>query len=403
MLKNKKIVVAICGSIAAYKSATLVRLLLKSGAEVRVIMTPSACDFITPLTLSTLSNYPVYTDFFIDEHKTAWNNHVELGLWADLMIVAPASASTIGKAVSGISDNFLLAVYLSAKCPVWWAPAMDLDMWKHESTQQNIQTLIQRGNKVLEPGTGLLASGLEGKGRMMEPEDIALQVEQHLGTIARFQNKKILITAGPTYEAIDPVRFIGNRSTGKMGYAIAEALYEQGAEVTVISGPTALSLSKGIHVVHVESAQQMLLAVQEQFQNQDAAIFSAAVADYTPELVADQKIKKQEQAFSLQLQKTTDIAAWCGEAKKRQFLVGFALETENEREYALSKMKRKNQDMIVLNSLNDKGAGFASDTNKITVFSQRDQQYTFELKSKVEVANDIIDIIYQEWIYENKA
>ena len=400
MLQGKKVLLAVCGSIAAYKAANLIRLLTKSGAEVKVIMTTSACGFITPLTLSTLSGNPVNIDFVHDQTSGLWNSHVELGLWADLMVVAPASANTLSKAAHGICDNFLQAVYLSAKCPVWFAPAMDLDMWVHPSTQQNIQALQNFGNLILEPGVGALASGLEGKGRMMEPEDILDSVHAFFSTGKRFQGNKILITAGPTYEAIDPVRFIGNRSSGKMGYAIAEELAAQGATVILISGPTALNVEhSSIQKHNVESAFEMKTKVAEYFDGCDAAIFSAAVADYTPVQVADQKIKKKDQRFDLSLQKTEDIAAYCGTKKKdSQFIVGFALETNQEEENALSKLKSKNQDMVVLNSLKDEGAGFAGDTNKITIYTAKGSKKSFELKSKKAVAVDIINTLYDSWL-----
>jgi phosphopantothenoylcysteine decarboxylase / phosphopantothenate---cysteine ligase len=400
MLQGKKVLLAVCGSIAAYKAANLIRLLTKSGAEVKVIMTASACGFISPLTLSTLSGNPVNIDFVQDHESGVWNSHVELGLWADLMVVAPASANSIAKSAQGICDNYLQAVYLSARCPVWFAPAMDLDMWAHPSTQGNIQTLKKFGNKILEPGTGALASGLEGKGRMMEPEEIANAIEMHFNANARFKGKHILITAGPTYEAIDPVRFIGNRSSGKMGYAIAEQLANEGASVTLISGPTALQVaSPSITLIKVESAAEMKSKVADCFPTCNAAIFSAAVADYTPVLVANEKIKKKDQRFDLSLQKTEDIAAYCGKLKKNdQFIVGFALETNQEEDNALLKLKSKNQDVIVLNSLRDAGAGFAGDTNKITLYTAKGSKKKFELKSKREVAEDIINTMYEEWL-----
>ncbi len=400
MLQGKKVLLGVCGSIAAYKAAHLIRLLTKSGAEVRVIMTASAFDFITPLTLSTLSNYPVSSEFTHDKASGLWNSHVEMGLWADLMIIAPASANSLAKAAQGICDNYLQAVYLSARCPVWWAPAMDLDMWQHPATQSNIQKLQTYGNRILDPGTGPLASGLEGKGRMMEPEQIAEVIQQHFVTSGKLSGKKILVTAGPTYEPIDPVRFIGNRSSGKMGYAIAEELAKEGAEVFLISGPSVVkTIHPGIILHKVESAAQMKDQVMAYFDQSDAAVFSAAVADYTPETVADQKIKKKEDRFAIDLIKTVDIAAACGAKKKSgQFLVGFALETEQEEANALKKMSAKNQDLIVLNSLRDAGAGFSGDTNKISIYTASGLKEAYDLKSKDEVAKDIVQKICLEWL-----
>jgi phosphopantothenoylcysteine decarboxylase/phosphopantothenate--cysteine ligase len=400
MLQGKKVLLGVCGSIAAYKAAHLIRLLTKSGAEVRVIMTTSASDFITPLTLSTLSNHPVSIDFTHDKDSGLWNSHVEMGLWADVMLIAPASANSIGKAAAGICDNYLQAVYLSARCPVLWAPAMDLDMWLHPATQANIQKLQLYRNTILDPGTGALASGLEGKGRMMEPEQILEALILHFQVKKRLTGKTIIVTAGPTYEPIDPVRFIGNRSSGKMGYAIAEQLAQEGAAVRLISGPSHLNTSHpGIQLHRVESALQMKEKVLEYFEQCDAAVFSAAVADYTPAHVADQKIKKKEERFGIELIKTTDIAAACG-AKKRagQFLVGFALETQNEEENALKKMVSKKQDMIVLNSLRDTGAGFSGDTNLINIYTVDGQKEEYTLKSKTEVAKDIVNKICLEWL-----
>ena len=400
MLQGKKVLLGICGSIAAYKAAHLIRLLTKLGAEVRVIMTTSAFDFITPLTLSTLSNYPVSSEFTNDKASGLWNSHVEMGLWADLMVIAPASANSLAKSAQGICDNYLQAVYLSARCPVWWAPAMDLDMWQHPATQSNIQKLQSYGNRILDPGTGLLASGLEGKGRMMEPEQIAEVIQQYLTSSHKLTGKKIMVTAGPTYEPIDPVRFIGNRSSGKMGYAIAEELANEGAEVFLISGPSYVKIVHPSIILHqVESAAQMKEQVMAYFDQSDAVIFSAAVADYTPETVANQKIKKKEERFAIDLVKTIDIAAACGAKKKAgQFLVGFALETEQEEANALKKMASKKQDMIVLNSLRDAGAGFSGDTNKISIYTAAGQKQEFGLKSKTEVAKDIVQKICQEWL-----
>ncbi len=390
MLTGKKIILGVCGSIASYKAAHLVRLLLKAGAEVQVVMTKDALSFITPLTLATLSKKPVLIDYFIPE-TGEWNNHVELGLWADILLIAPASANTLGKMATGICDNLLLATYLSAKCPVYFAPAMDLDMWKHPSTTQNVKQLQSYGNILIQPNAGELASGLIGEGRMAEPEEIIELLQQELKKKLPLVGKKALVTAGPTYEAIDPVRFIGNHSSGKMGFAIAEELYRLGADVTLISGPTALTLSsKTIKRIDVVSAEDVLKATLAEFSEADIIVMSAAVADYKPEHVADQKIKKKEQEFSLNLIKTTDILAELGNKKRSdQVLVGFALETENELANAGDKLKRKNLDLIVLNSLNDKGAGFKSDLNKITILDKQLIAETFVLKPKNEVAQDI--------------
>ena len=390
MLTGKKIVLGVCGSIASYKAAHLVRLLLKAGAEVQVVMTKDALSFITPLTLATLSKKPVLIDYFVPE-TGEWNNHVDLGLWADILLIAPASANTLGKMATGICDNLLLATYLSAKCPVYFAPAMDLDMWKHPSTTQNVTQLQSYGNILIQPNAGELASGLIGEGRMAEPEEIVALLQQELKKKLPLAGKKALVTAGPTYEAIDPVRFIGNHSSGKMGFAIVEELYRLGAEVTLISGPTALSLySKAIKRIDVVSADDLLKATLAEFGEADITVMSAAVADYKPEQVADQKIKKKEQSFSLNLIKTTDILAELGNKKRgNQLLVGFALETENELAHASDKLKRKNLDLIVLNSLNDEGAGFKSDLNKITILDKQLNAETFVLKLKNEVAQDI--------------
>ena len=390
MLTGKKIVLGVCGSIASYKAAHLVRLLLKAGAEVQVVMTKDALSFITPLTLATLSKKPVLIDYFVPE-TGEWNNHVDLGLWADILLIAPASANTLGKMATGICDNLLLATYLSAKCPVYFAPAMDLDMWKHPSTTQNVTQLQSYGNILIQPNAGELASGLIGEGRMAEPEEIVALLQQELKKKLPLAGKKALVTAGPTYEAIDPVRFIGNHSSGKMGFAIVEELYRLGAEVTLISGPTALSLySKAIKRIDVVSADDLLKATLAEFGEADITVMSAAVADYKPEHVADQKIKKKEQSFSLNLIKTTDILAELGNKKRgNQLLVGFALETENELAHASDKLKRKNLDLIVLNSLNDEGAGFKSDLNKITILDKQLNAETFVLKLKNEVAQDI--------------
>jgi phosphopantothenoylcysteine decarboxylase/phosphopantothenate--cysteine ligase len=390
MLTGKKILLGVCGSIASYKAAHLVRLLLKAGAEVQVVMTKDALSFITPLTLATLSKKPVLVDYFVPE-TGEWNNHVDLGLWADILLIAPASANTLGKMATGICDNLLLATYLSAKCPVYFAPAMDLDMWKHPSTTQNVKQLQSFGNILIQPNAGELASGLIGEGRMAEPEEIVSLLKQEFKKKLPLAGKKALVTAGPTYEAIDPVRFIGNHSSGKMGFAIAEELYQLGADITLISGPTALSTStKAIKRIDVVSADDLLKKTLAEFSDADITVMSAAVADYKPEKVADQKIKKKEQEFSLNLIKTTDILAELGNRKRSgQVLVGFALETENELANASNKLKRKNLDLIVLNSLNDSGAGFKSDLNKITILDKQLNAETFVLKPKNEVAQDI--------------
>ena len=389
MLSNKNIILGVCGSIAAYKSAMLVRLLIKAGANVKVILTADASNFITPLTLATLSKNPVYTQYF-EAETGVWSNHVELGLWADYMIIAPASANTIGKMANGLCDNLLTAVYLSAKCPVYFAPAMDLDMWKHESTQENIDRLKSFGNTLISPNSGELASGLVGEGRMAEPEEIIEFLVATIKSGLPLLGKKALVTAGPTYEAIDPVRFIGNHSSGKMGFAIAEALFELGADVTLITGPTAEKTNIKLTRIDVTSAAEMLNACTAHFSASDITIMSAAVADYTPVTVAEQKIKKKEDSFNIELKKTVDILASLGKQKTTaQILVGFALETNQEEMYAKEKLEKKNLDLVVLNSLNDDGAGFKTDTNKITIFNKRLEKISFTVKSKKEVAMDI--------------
>ena len=403
MLKDKKILLAVCGSIAAYKAAFLVRLLVKEGAQVRVIMTKAATEFISPLTLATLSKNECVTDY-INTTKTNWNNHVELALWADLILIAPCSAGTISKMANGICDNLLMAVYLSARCPVYLAPAMDEDMWKHASTKQNIQKLISFGNKIISVNNGELASGLIGEGRMAEPIEIikylskAVRSTQYLtpsqisNLKSEFLNKKILITAGPTYEALDPVRFIGNHSSGKMGIALAEKAAELGADVQLIIGPTKLPIPNGIKVTHITSANEMYLACKKYFAKTDVCIFAAAVADYTPKNVAAQKIKKSDAEFSITLKKNVDIAYEFGKIKKNnQISVGFALETNDELNHAKAKIAKKNFDLIVLNSLNDKGAGFKHETNKITIVNRNNKIHKFELKTKDEVAVDILN------------
>ena len=390
MLTNKNILLGVCGSIASYKSAALTRLLVKSGANVRIVMTRDACNFITALTLSTLSKNPVLTEYF-DPKTGSWNNHVELGLWADTMIIAPASANTLAKFANGLCDNLLSAVYLSAKCPVYFAPAMDLDMWKHPATQKNINSLLSYGNLMIKPAFGELASGLTGEGRMAEPEEIIGFISDDLKKKLPLRGKKALVTAGPTYEAIDPVRFIGNHSSGKMGYAIAEELSALGANVTLISGPSAIKLSdKSINRIDVTSAEEMLKASLANFHGTDISILCAAVADYRPKEVSALKIKKDSSEFGLELVKTSDILAILGQEKKTgQILVGFALETDNEVANAIKKLERKNLDFIVLNSLNDEGGAFKNDTNKITIIDRNHNKESFELKPKNEVAADI--------------
>ena len=400
MLENKKIVLGITGSIAAYKACILARLLIKKGAEVQVVMTPSAKEFITPLTLATLTQKPVVSEFF-DRRDGSWHSHVSLGLWADAMLIAPASASTIGKMANGIADNILVTTYLSmkqsatdkAQVPVFVAPAMDLDMYAHPSTQQNLQKLKSYGNHIIEPSTGFLASSLEGKGRMEEPEKIVEVLEQYFKKQQKFSGKKVLITAGPTYEKIDPVRFIGNYSSGKMGFALAETCAEQGAEVTLISGPVMLQTRHpAIRRIDVESAGEMYEAAVKHFPKSDLAILCAAVADFTPRETADKKIKRKGKDMVLHLQPTKDIAAALGAVKKKkQVLVGFALETDNELKNAQDKLERKNLDLIVLNSLQDKDAGFRVDTNKVTIIDRHKGLSSYGTKSKKEVAEDIID------------
>jgi len=395
MLENKKIVLGITGSIAANKACVLARLLIKKGAEVQVVMTPSAKEFITPLTLATLTQKPVVSEFF-DRRDGSWHSHVSLGLWADAMLIAPASASTIGKMANGIADNMLVTTYLSMKAPVFVAPAMDLDMYAHPTTQANLKKLASYGNHIIEPGTGFLASKLEGKGRMEEPEKIVEALEQFFASQQKLAGKKVLITAGPTYEKIDPVRFIGNYSSGKMGFALAETCAEQGAEVTLVSGPVMLQTNHpNIHRIDVESANEMYEAATKHFPKADITILCAAVADFTPKTTADKKIKRKGDDLTIMLQPTQDIAAVLGATKKKkQVLVGFALETDNELNNAKDKMKRKNFDFIVLNSLQDKGAGFRVDTNKVTIIDKHNGITAYDTKSKKEVAKDIIEAIY---------
>ena len=384
----------VTGSIAAYKAATLTRLLVKEGANVKVVMTPLAKEFITPLTMATLSKSPIMVDFYNPENGD-WNSHVDLGLWADLYLIAPASANTIGKMAGGIADNLLLTTYLSAKCPVMVAPAMDLDMYKHPATQRNLKVLQSFGNIIIEPESGELASGLIGKGRMEEPERIVAFIADYFARQEDFKGKKVVVTAGPTYEKIDPVRFIGNYSSGKMGLAIAEEFAGRGAEVVLVCGPVNLKTSHpAIRRVDVESAAQMYEVTSKEFVNSDVAVLSAAVADFTPKEKADHKIKRGKDDLLLELLPTKDIAAELGRIKTAsQLLVGFALETNDEEVNALSKMQRNNLDMIVLNSLNDKGAGFSVDTNKVTILDKAGNKTVYELKTMVEVAKDIVDQI----------
>ena len=393
VLSGKKVLLGVSGGIAAYKTATLVRLFIKAGAHVQVIMTPASKDFVTPLTLSTLSKNPVHSTFYDENDENAeWNNHVELGLWADLMLIAPATANTLSKMANGNCDNLLIATYLSAKCPVYFAPAMDLDMHKHPSTLSSFSRLQQFGNIMIPAETGELASGLSGEGRMAEPENIIAFLEKDLESKLPLRGKKILITAGPTYEAIDPVRFIGNHSSGKMGFDIAARAVELGASVILISGPTHLNAKNPvINLIRVTSAQEMYEACHEYFNSTDVAICAAAVADYRPKFVAEQKIKKAEASLNIELEKTQDILASLGKIKAKQFLIGFALETENEIENAKLKIQKKNLDLIVLNSLQDEGAGFGKSTNKITFIDKDFVVEPMDLKSKELVANDIMN------------
>ncbi len=396
-LAGKNIIVGISGSIAAYKSAILVRLLVKAGAEVQVLMTSAAQEFITPLTLATLSGRPALSEFIRNE-AGEWNNHVELGLWADAVIIAPATAHTLAKCANGLSDDLLTAVYLSARCPVFFAPAMDLDMYQHGSTRENIARLQSYGNSVLAAAHGALASGLVGQGRLMEPEDIIEYLNRHFSRQPVVVGKRVLITAGPTQEALDPVRYISNHSSGKMGYAIADAFARAGADVTLVSGPVGVTADADVRVVKVRSAAEMFEATRQHFEASDLVVFAAAVADYTPTEVAERKIKKKETEFKIDLTKTTDIAGTLGPKKRgNQVLVGFALETDNELENARKKLTAKHLDYIVLNSLNDTGAGFAHDTNKITVIDRKDLVRHYELKTKQEVAQDLLDIIVTQW------
>lgn len=390
-LTNKKILLGVSGSIAAYKVTFLVRLLIKHGAQVKVIMTNAAKDFVTPLSLSTLSKNDVLSDIATDD---SWANHVALGRWADVMLIAPLSCNTLAKMAIGLCDNLLMAVYLSATCPVIVAPAMDEDMWHHPTTKNNLQKLEVYHNKIIPVENGELASGLIGEGRMAEPEIIVKYLEDFFISKDELKGKKILVTAGPTYEAIDPVRFIGNHSSGKMGIALAEELTKRGGDVTLVIGPSSEKISSTIKVEKVTSAAEMYEACMVVFEKVDIAIMSAAVADYTPVVIANEKIKKKEEVFTIELTKTKDILKSLGEVKrKNQFLVAFALESTNEKAYALGKLKVKNADMMVLNSLKDKGAGFGINTNKITIFDKAENEYHFETKSKVNVATDIVNTI----------
>ncbi len=394
-LKRKKILLGVTGGIAAYKAAFLVRLLVKEQAEVKVIMTESAKNFITPLTLATLSKNSVESTFISND---TWNNHVELGLWADLFIIAPLTANTLSKMAHGVCDNLLLATYLSARCPIMVAPAMDLDMYLHPVTQLNIKKIRSFGNSCIEPDEGELASGLFGKGRMAEPEHILETIQHFFNTEKSLKNKKVLISAGPTYEKIDPIRFLGNHSTGKMGFALAEQAAKLGAKVTLVSGPSdeTLSYTHNIQQMNVTSAKEMFETIDALYTEQDIVIMAAAVADYRPKKVFHQKIKKQENPFSIELERTTDILKTLGEKKEHQILVGFALETDHEEQNALSKLKHKNLDFIVLNSLRDEGAGFKGNTNKITIFDRSENKLSFDLKSKQKVALDVLNTIIKQ-------
>jgi phosphopantothenoylcysteine decarboxylase/phosphopantothenate--cysteine ligase len=400
VLQGKKILLGVSGGIAAYKTASLVRLFIKAGAEIQVIMTPASKDFVTPLTLSTLSKRPVYSEFTHTEEdgNPSWNNHVDLALWADIMVIAPATANTLSKMANGTCDNLLLATYLSAKCPVYYAPAMDLDMYKHPTTLDSFNKLQLFGNVMIPAESGELASGLSGEGRMAEPENIIAFLEAAILKNLPLKGKKILITAGPTYEAIDPVRFIGNHSTGKMGFDLAEEAAKLGAEVFLICGPTSLQVKNtSIQFIRVVSAQEMYEACHINFDSMDVVIAAAAVADYTPKNVSNQKLKKTANDFVIELVKTKDILASLGAAKKNQLLIGFALETENEIEHAQSKIQKKNLDLIVLNSLNDEGAGFGKPTNKVTFIDKNFKVEPMELKTKEEVAKDILNKVIQHF------
>jgi len=394
ILSGKKILLGISGGIAAYKSAILVRLFIKSGAEVKVVMTPDAKEFITPLTLSTLSKNPVHSSFTSEDEDETWNNHVELGMWADLIIVCPATANTLSKMANGNCDNLLIAVYLSAKCPVYFAPAMDLDMYKHQSTKDSIAKLEKNGNILIPVESGELASGLVGEGRLAEPESIINFIEADIMKSLPLRGKKILVTAGPTYEAIDPVRYISNHSSGRMGYEIAKKAVELGAKVFLVSGPSNQEISNhSIDLLKVVTSQEMHAKVLNHFNDVDIVIMAAAVSDFKPKDFSNKKIKKGNIQPKIELEKTKDILLELGKLKKNQFLVGFALENENEVENSIKKLKDKNLDLIVLNSLNDKGAGFGTETNKITIINKKEEKTNFDLKDKSEVAEDILNHI----------
>ena len=394
ILSGKKILLGISGGIAAYKSAILVRLFIKSGAEVKVVMTPDAKEFITPLTLSTLSKNPVHSSFTSEDEDETWNNHVELGMWADLIIVCPATANTLSKMANGNCDNLLIAVYLSAKCPVYFAPAMDLDMYKHQSTKDSIAKLEKNGNILIPVESGELASGLVGEGRLAEPESIINFIEADIMKSLPLRGKKILVTAGPTYEAIDPVRYISNHSSGRMGYEIAKKAVELGAKVFLVSGPSNQEISNhSIDLLKVVTYKEMHAEVLNHFNDVDVVIMAAAVSDFKPKDFSNKKIKKGNIQPKIELEKTKDILLELGKLKKNQFLVGFALENENEVENSIKKLKDKNLDLIVLNSLNDKGAGFGTETNKITIINKKEEKTNFDLKDKSEVAEDILNHI----------
>lgn len=394
MLKGKRIIVGITGGIAAYKTSFLIRELKKKGAEVKCILTPASSDFISPLTISTLSQNPVYQNFW-NKESGEWENHVELGMWGDLMVIAPLTANTLAKLANGFCDNLLCATYLSAKCPVMVAPAMDLDMYSHPTTDRNLKTIETHGVKVIPAESGFLASGLSGKGRMAEPDTILSHIESFFKNKETMAGQKVLITAGPTYESIDPVRFIGNHSSGKMGFALAEKCLERGAEVVLITGPTICELThQNLERIDVFSAREMLAATQQHFPNCTGGIFSAAVADYRPKNIASQKIKKSDEDMTVEMIKNPDILKTIGESKKKEhWLVGFALETSNAIENGTKKLKAKNLDLIVINTLEDKGAGFGHDTNKVTLLDKNNKTLKFELQSKKDVADNILDYL----------
>ena len=397
ILSGKKILLGISGGIAAYKTAILVRLCIKNGAEVKVVMTPDAKEFITPLTLSTLSKNPVHSSFTSDDQDETWNNHVELGMWADLILICPATANTLSKMANGNCDNLLIAVYLSAKCPVYFAPAMDLDMYKHQSTKDSISKLLENGNILIPAETGELASGLIGEGRLAEPDSILNFIEADIIKSLPLRGKKILVTAGPTYEAIDPVRYISNHSSGKMGFEIAKKASDLGAEVVLISGPSNQKIgTRSINLINVVSSKDMHEEVIKYYSEADIVIMAAAVSDFKPKEFSNKKIKKDNIQPKMELEKTKDVLLELGRLKKNQFLVGFALENENEIENSLKKLKNKNLDLIILNSLNDKGAGFGTETNKITIINSKEEKTDFDLKDKSEVAEDILNSIMSQ-------